>query len=328
MIGRTCLALGVGSLACLLAVGIGLLTVSGCRTNPATDTSEFLLLSREQEAQIGADAAPQFTQEYGGAVSDDALQSYVTDIGLRLAAETEAYFPEIDWEFTLLDSDVVNAFALPGGKIFVTRGLAGRMTNEAQLAGVVGHEIGHVTAQHGNRRISRQMGMDAVLTGAQIFVDSASRGSATRQIGGAAVPALDMGGQLVMLQYGRDEEIEADRLGIRYMTRVGYNPRGQLQVMELLASLSGDARQPEFLSTHPYPETRIEMIRRLLDTKYADVVNDPAYGFYESRFQRRFLDQLAVHDRGIHRYGTLPPGHLAWCAHCAGRPIPTDLVTR
>ena len=126
---------------------------SGCAKNAATGKRSLVLLSAAEEERLGAEAAPQFTAEYGGAVDDAALNRYVTDIGNRLAAVTEADYPDLEWEFTLLDSSVVNAFALPGGKVFITRGLAERLDNEAQLAGILGHEIGHVTARHVEDRV-------------------------------------------------------------------------------------------------------------------------------------------------------------------------------
>src|SRR5205823_502333 len=111
-----------------------------------------------QEVQMGAEAMPELTKQYGGKVANTDLQTYVTGVGRKLAATTEADNPALPWEFTLLNSDVINAFALPGGKVFLTTGLAKRMTNEAQMAGVLGHECGHVTARHINDKITREMG--------------------------------------------------------------------------------------------------------------------------------------------------------------------------
>lgn len=304
---------------CLLAAML-ILPATGCSINPATGKRTFTLLSREQEIALGSDAAPQFTDEFGGKVPSERLQQYVAGIGRKMAAETEEYNPDLPWEFTLLNTDVVNAFALPGGKVFFTRGLARELTSEAQMAGVLGHEIGHVTARHGNQRISQQIGFNVVLAGLAVSVAAADEDSSYRRYGQYALPALAIGGNVVLLKYGRDEEIEADALGMRYMTAVGYDPRGQLEVMQTLARLSDGPRPPEFLSTHPAPETRIERIQRQLSDEYSYTQANPHYGSFADRYQREFLDVLA----------SLPPapkgqarGPLdldrpaTWCGVCA-----------
>jgi len=265
-----------------------------CSTNPATGERSFTLLSWDQERAMGAEAAPQFTAEFGGPVDSPIASEYVTRIGMSMTEVVEPGVPALDWEFTLLDSPVINAFALPGGKIFFTRGLAEELDNEAQMAGVLGHEIGHVTARHGNQRISQQTGLNVVLAGLSVAAGTADSDSNFAQIGQLAIPALAIGGNVVMLKYGRDEESEADLLGMRYMSRVGYNPRGQLQVMEVLAEASGGGqRPPEWLSTHPYPETRINRIREWLDGRFAHTQDNPDYGFFPERYRRELLDRLA-----------------------------------
>jgi predicted Zn-dependent protease len=130
---------------------------AGCTENKATGKKIFTLgMTRNEEIALGSEAAPGFTKEYGGKVPSEPLQQYVSNIGHKMAKETEDKNPSLPWEFTLLNTDVVNAFALPGGKVFFTRGLAEKLTDESQMAGVMGHEIGHVTAQHGAQRIASQ----------------------------------------------------------------------------------------------------------------------------------------------------------------------------
>src|SRR5262249_8834355 len=144
----------------VIVVLASLAALTGCTKNVATGKRIFTLgMSRDQEIALGSQAAPQFTQEFGGKVPSPALQQYVSNIGQKMAKETEAQNPTLPWEFTLLNMTVVNAFALPGGKVFFTRGLAEKLTTEAQMAGVMGHEIGHVTAQHGSQRIASQTAM-------------------------------------------------------------------------------------------------------------------------------------------------------------------------
>lgn len=311
-------------LLCLLALAAAMVLGTGCSTNPATGAAAFTLLSWEEERQMGAEAAPQFTEQYGGEVPNRQLQAYVHDIGQSMADVVEEGVPDLEWEFTLLNTDVINAFALPGGKVFFTRGLAEKLTNEAQMAGVLGHEIGHVTARHGNQRISKQIGFNVLLAGAAIAVGVADEDSDLRTYGKFAVPAMAIGGNIVMLQYGRNEELEADMLGMRYMSKVGYDPKGQRQVMQVLAEASGGARQPEFLSTHPHPESRIAQIDELLATTYASTQNNPDYGLFAARYKRRFLDVIAnvpapkgQGARPIDAQGFAFDQPITWCAHCA-----------
>ncbi|MBL8763204.1 MAG: M48 family metalloprotease [Phycisphaerae bacterium] len=288
--------------------------LSGCTTNPTTGRSQLAIYSRDEEIAMGAQAMPELTKEFGGKVKNADLQGYVADIGRKLAAVTEADNPSLPWEFTLLDSDVINAFALPGGKVFVSRGLAARMTNEAQLAAVVGHEIGHVTARHTNER----MGQSTIAVGLGTLL-------------GAAAGAEDAGsqvGQLVSLSFSRDQEIEADRLGMRYMEKLKYNPVGAIQVQEILLKAStegGGSRPPEILSTHPPSEKRIAELKNRMAKYYQHTVNNPEYQLFEDRFRDRFLKRMAALPPALHRDGNVEfglayagaPGAEIWCVHCA-----------
>lgn len=273
-------------------IAMAVLGLGGCTTNPATGERFLNLLTPEEEIQIGAQAAPDLIREFGGAVEHPQLQAYVRRVGMRLAEQTEAYFPTLPWEFTLLNSPEINAFALPGGKVFITRGLMERLENEAQLAGVLGHEVGHVSAQHGARRIGQQIVFEAGLAIAGAVVDAS--GKQTRRAGEAVLPAVELGGTLVLLKFGRDEEHQADALGVRYMVRAGYDPSAQVRVMEILRDAAGGA-QPEllgWLSTHPLPDQRIRRLRQLVESEYAYTRGDPAYGLYAERFRAEMLEPL------------------------------------
>lgn len=268
-----------------MGVAMASLGLGACSTNPTTGRSQLNLLSREDEVRLGTDARPQMLQEYGGEVKNADLRNYVIEIGKKLAAQTEGDNPSLPWEFALLDSDVINAFAIPGGKVFVSRGLAAKMTNEAQMAGVLGHEIGHVTARHINEKMTR-----STLANAGLGIIGVAIGSGGDAIAGLADQAV----QLTLLSYDRGQESEADELGMRYMSKVGYNPAGQLQVMQILKAAAGAGKQPEFMSTHPLPETRIKRIEELLATRYKDTQNNPAFKTGEAEFKARFLSKLAA----------------------------------
>jgi predicted Zn-dependent protease len=283
----------------------------GCSTNPTTGRMQFNSLTPEQEIAIGAEAAPQLTEEYGGAVADQRLQGYITQVGQRMLPYTEGDAPSLPWEFVLLDSDVINAFALPGGKVFMSRGLADRMTNEAQLASVLGHEIGHVTARHVNERVTQSRVVTGLLTAGVAVAGTSDSGLVT----GAVQQIMGSAGQGYLLKYGRDQELEADALGVRYMAKAGYDPLGALQVQQILKSASEGQLQPEILSTHPHPESRIRALQEMLAGEYAPTQNNPRYQLYEDRFKASFLDRLA----------TLPPAPDAsttelvaadWCGLC------------
>jgi predicted Zn-dependent protease len=261
-------------------------SLTACSTNPTTGRSQFNALSREEEIQLGTQGKAEMIQQMGGEVARVDLRVYVTEVGMKLVETAKLRDPslgELPWEFTLLDSDVVNAFAMPGGKVFMSMGLARKMTNEAQLAGVLGHEVGHVAARHTNDRFARAMGtqIGAVLIGAVLGSD---------QIGQLAGSF----GQIATMGYDRNQESESDELGMWYMERAGYNPIGMRQVMEILASLAGEGREPEFLSTHPYPETRIKLIDERMEREYASWQSRPTEGLRPAEFKARFLSKLAV----------------------------------
>ncbi len=267
------------------ALLVGSTMLGACTTNAATGRTQLNLLSRSEEIQIGQEAAPELIVAYGGRVPSDQLQSYVTDIGMKLAAQTEGENPSLPWSFIFLNSDVINAFALPGGQVFITRGLVERMDNEAQLAGVLGHEIAHVTARHANNRLVRQAGLSlaAAIGGVVIGNDEDLQLLVNGLVTGAGVYALT---------FDRGQESESDQLGMRYMAQAGYDPSAQLEVMRILKDASSGPRQPEWLSTHPLPETRIDQIQRLLNEEFQAEASNPANQLYRDRFQSVMLQGL------------------------------------
>jgi len=228
-----------------------LVAVAACAVNPATGRRELSLVSEAGEIQMGRDADPQITAQLG-LVDDPELQRYVSDLGLRLARVSER--PDLPWSFKVVDDPIVNAFALPGGFIYVTRGILAHFDSEAELAGVLGHEIGHVTARHSVSQMSRQQLQQIGLGVGMILSED------VRRIGGL----LGAGMQLMNLRYSRGDETESDELGLRYVTRLGYDPTAMIGVFEMLAEAgggSGEGRIPEWQLTHPYPENRAENIR-------------------------------------------------------------------
>lgn len=217
-----------------------------CATNPATGKRELSLVSEGQEIQMGLDGAKAAAAQMG-IYPDSAVQRYVSSLGRQIAAVGER--PGLPWSFTVVDDPVVNAFALPGGPIFVSRGILTYMNSEAQLVSVLGHEVGHVTAKHSVNQLSKQQ-----LFGGLLMVGMIVRPE-LQQYGGLASQGLG----LLFLKYGRDDEVQADELGFRYMTRVGYNPTEMAEMFKTLERTSGSSSRstPEWLSTHPDPGNRV-----------------------------------------------------------------------
>jgi predicted Zn-dependent protease len=226
-----------------LLVGLGALA---CATNPATGARQIMLVSEAQEIAMGRDYDRQVVASIG-LYPDSGLQRYIQQFGQRLAATSER--PNLPWTFRVVDDPVVNAFALPGGFIYVTRGILAHLSSEAELAGVVGHEIGHVTARHSVSQMSKQQLAQLGLAVGAIASPELGR------YAGLASQALGV----LFLKYSRDNESQADELGLRYLRRAGYDPREMPHVFEMLTRVSqaqGGGRVPEWLATHPNPENR------------------------------------------------------------------------
>ncbi len=236
--------------------------------NPVTGEKQYINITEEQEIALGLQAAPQMAQEYGGLHPDERAQQIVDTIGRKLVSESDASKTNYPFEFHLLaDGQTVNAFALPGGQVFITAGLLNRLETQGQLAGVLGHEIGHVVARHGAERIAKQQ-LTEGLTGALVLSTYDPNDPSTQHTAQVAMVV----GQLVNMKYGREDELQSDQLGVRFMSQAGYDPRALIGVMRILDEASGGARQPEFFSTHPNPENRIEMIQRAIKEQFPNGV--------------------------------------------------------
>ena len=246
---------------------VALPLVLSCAVNPATGERELALIGEGQEIQMRREYDPEITASMG-LVADTALQGYVHGLGLRLAATTER--PDLPWSFKVVDDPVVNAFAVPGGFIYVTRGILANFESEAELAAVLGHEIGHVTARHSVAQMSRQQLQQLGLGVGMILSEDVRK----------YADLLAVGLGILNLRYSRGDENQADELGVRYMGRAGYDPEAMVGVMQMLAQVSGsgDGRVPEWQLTHPYPENREAHIRSLIqglpDTATVDAGRD------------------------------------------------------
>ena len=236
------------------AVG-ALLTIAACATNPATGKREFSLMSEAQEVELGKQMDGEIRREMG-IYNDPELQRYVETIGEKLARASER--PNLPWHFTVVDEPAINAFALPGGYIYITRGILPFLDNEAELAGVLGHEIGHVTARHSAQQYTKATTAGIGVTLLSIFVPEA------RPFQNITETALGV----LFLKHGRDDELQADELGVRYTATTGWNPAGVAGMLRTLGRLDeadGSRRGvPNWLMTHPAPADRVKRVQTVV----------------------------------------------------------------
>lgn len=237
------------------------LALGACSANPATGQQSFTaFMSPEKEIQVGSEEHPKIVKQFGGEYGDRELAAYVRNLGMALAKTSE--LPNLPWTFTVLNATDVNAFALPGGYVYVTRGLLALASNEAELAGVLGHEIGHVTARHTAQRYSQAM---AANIGVQVI---GVLGQAAG-LGRTGADLASLGANLALKSYSREQELESDTLGVRYMTRLGYNPEAVVSFFEKLRAqqaievklAGGDESQVDannIMATHPRTADRIQ----------------------------------------------------------------------
>ncbi|MFQ5526311.1 MAG: M48 family metalloprotease [Thermoanaerobaculia bacterium] len=282
----------IGGIAWRLSAVAVLLVAIGCAVNPATGERQLMLISEEQEIAMGKEAHGQILASMG-VYQDDQTQAYVAAIGQQLAALSER--PNLPWTFTVIDDPIVNAFALPGGYIYVTRGIMTHLSSEAELVSVLGHEIGHVTGRHGANRMSKaQLASIGLGVGMIASPKFARFGDLAQQ-----------GVGLLFLKYSRDDERQADDLGVRYTVNGGWDVREMPAVFGVLknvSQLSGAGRLPNWLSTHPDPDNRARRINEQIGQLGRDFTNakrnrptyfdrldgmvfgaDPRQGYFEER---------------------------------------------
>lgn len=219
--------------------------------NPYTHRIQTISMSSDEEIAIGLQSAPKMTQEYGGLYPNNKYQDLVDNVGNKLVKNSIAKDTPYEYEFHLLsDPNTINAFALPGGQIFITYALFSKLENEDQLAGILGHEIGHVLGRHSAERIAESEYWQGLTTAGSVGAD----------IGGL----VSNMGQNILLTNGRDDELESDDLGVLFMIKSGYSPEEMIGVMGILKTATGPNRLPEFKSTHPDPDNRIEKIQKAI----------------------------------------------------------------
>lgn len=225
-----------------------------CARNPVTGKKEFMLLSKDQEIAMGQQADPDIVASFG-LYPDEKLQQFINQKGQEMVRVSHR--PDLKYEFKILDSPVVNAFAVPGGYVYFTRGILAQMNNEAEFAGVLGHEIGHITARHSAKQYSRAMAAQLGLVVGSVVSEEFARFSDLAQTGAS----------LLFLKFGRDAERQSDELGVEYSTKIGYDAKEMANFFNTLKRMQGESGEeiPTFLSTHPDPGERNKTVMKLAE---------------------------------------------------------------
>jgi len=227
--------------------------------NEITGEVQRVSISQEQEVALGLQAMPEMGAQFGGEVQDAEISNYVEQVGQKLARQAGSASTPYKFDFHVLrDPRTINAFALPGGQVSITMGLLTKLQNEAELAGVLGHEIAHVMARHGAEHLAKQQLTQGLIGAVGVATYDPQNPSASTAAIAAAV------GQLVSMRYGRNDELESDALGVKFMKEAGYDPRGMVSLMKVLAEGGSGGRQPEFFSTHPDPGNRLARLEEFI----------------------------------------------------------------
>jgi len=228
-------------------------SLSGCKRNPVTGKRELMLMSEKKEIALGKESDPAIVASYG-LYEDPDLQKFIDEKGQEMARISHR--PNLNYEFKILDSPVVNAFAVPGGYVYFTRGIMAHFNNEAEFAGVLGHEIGHITARHSAKQYSKQMvGQVGLVAGVVLSPNVRNN-----------FQQIQQGMGLLFLKFGRDAESQSDKLGVAYSTEVGYDSKemaGFFNTLSRMREGTGAESIPTFMSTHPDPGDRFQNVKQL-----------------------------------------------------------------
>ncbi len=237
-----------------------------------------MFFSPQEDLALGRKYSPYVEKELGGRIPDESVQSYINRVGQRIARF--CHRPDMAYHFAAVDTDMANAIAMPGGYVFITRGLLEELESEAQLAAILGHEVGHIVARDSMAAMSRQIGMTALVAAAHV-------GDVPSDVGRAAMFITSV----LTLQYSREDEVDADLVGLSYMIQAGYDPNGMVETMQILQDLQ-TVRPIEFFSTHPNPENRLAYLKERIARRYASM---DSLKNGEEEYADRVLDPLKEH---------------------------------
>lgn len=237
-----------------LILCLSLCFCTGCEVNPITGQQELMLIPEQQDVTLGRKYAPEVEKQMGGRIPDQGLQDYIDRVGQRIIRAN--YTRNFEYYFVALNHNSVNALALPGGYVYITKGMLKQLTTEAQLAAILSHEVVHIVARDVSAAISREIGIEIALSAAT-----------SKKTPGGILMATDITHQIVGLRFSRRDEKDADIGGLDYMVQAGYNPNAMAEVMQMLQNMQ-TTRPIEFFSTHPSPENRVGYITERIQTRY------------------------------------------------------------
>lgn len=241
----------------LLTLGFVLCFCAGCAINPITGEEDLMFYPEDKDIAIGKKYAPEVEKQLSGRIANEDLQNYIDRIGQKIARVSQR--PDLEYHFVALQDESTNAIALPGGYVFVLRGMLEKLTSEAQLAALLGHEIAHVVARDSMAALSRQHAVDVLMV-------AAIAGRAP----GEAVRAASLTRLFLDLRYSREDERQADLAGLAYMTAAGYDPHGAAELIQILEDEHA-VKQIEFFSTHPSPRNRRQYLTQEIENKYSSL---------------------------------------------------------
>lgn len=260
----------------LLLISVGLCFLAGCAANPITGEDELMFFPEQQDVAMGDQYAPEVEKKLKGRIADQNVQNYIDSVGQKIAKISHR--PEFYYHFVAVNDKSINAITLPGGHIFITKGILLKLKNEAELAGILSHEIVHAVARDTANAMSNQMAVGLPFSFAMSRVSSEG-----------AQAAADFARQILELKYDREDERTADLGGLDYMVKAGYNPNGMLETMQMLEN-EETTRPVDFLSTHPSPENRLSYIRARIQTRYANNVDGARIG--QEDYEHSVLDKI------------------------------------
>ena len=259
----------------LLIISLTSCLLIGCAVNPITGEEELMLFPESQDIEIGRKYAPELEKQLGGRIDYPSLQNYIDRVGQKIARISHK--PDWEYHFVALKDDSLNAFALPGGYIFITKGMLEKLQTEAQLAAILSHETVHIVARDTANAMSNQIGLSLLLSAATS--GETSRGVST---------ATELARLIIGLRYSRKDEREADLGGLDYMVAAGYNPYGMVETMQMLQEQQ-KVKTIDFLSSHPSPENRVGYLIQEIQLKYHNLT---ALNIGKENYSRAVLDHL------------------------------------
>ncbi|OHB62171.1 MAG: hypothetical protein A2167_01665 [Planctomycetes bacterium RBG_13_46_10] len=265
----------------LLSFVLFLCLYEGCAVNPISGEEDFMLYPEQHDIAIGRKYAPEAEKQLKGKIPNEELQNYIDTVGQRIARISHR--PDWEYHFMAVQDESINALALPGGYVFITKGLLVKLTTEAQLASILAHEVSHAVARDSAAAISREIGI-GILFAAAVIQDAPQ----------SALEAANITRQILGLQYSRDDEQAADLAGLDYMVRAGYNPQGMIETMHVLQD-EMKVKPIEFFSTHPNPQNRIGYLKQKIQAKYLNLV-DVKIG--KEEYKRHVIENLK--DNQVH----------------------------